>query len=390
MLGWLRRGSGVGAPAAVAIAALVALAPRAGSAEHDAPELDLSRIQLDADGATAPLEDGGEARLTLDAELQRAAQKLLGKASPLEGAVTLVDARTGEVLVFAELARNGGGVVLRSRQPAASLFKLVTTAALLEGGEVTPRTKVCTSGGNHRIERRHLEHPRTGPIACQPFGLALGHSRNAVYAQLATLHLSRQELIDTAERLGFNRRLPFDVPALTGTLEVPVADLEFARTAAGFQGSTLSPLGALHLGYVVATGGLSARLRIRRPEDGAARREIVGRVLGEDSAAELRRMMEVTVREGTSAEAFLDADKKPYLGSLRVAGKTGTLQPAPGKPTTSWFVGFAPSRRPQVVVSVLLVNGKVWRRKANEVGRDMLRFYFAKRHYRGITTPFDG
>jgi len=389
------RAFGTIGPAAFALGALAALLPQSGRAESEsAPTVDLSRVTVTDDGATAPLAGGETARLTLDPALQRAAERLLAKARPFEGAVTLVDARSGRLLVWAETSRSkhpAGQLLTRPRQPAASVFKLVTTAALLEGGDVSPTTEVCTSGGNHGIARRHLEVPRVGRVVCAPFAVALGHSRNAVYAQLATHYLARQELIDTAERFGFNHRLPFDAPAMVGKLDVPYGDLDFARTAAGFRGSTLSPLGAAYLAYAVATGGRGVRLRIVAEAPGfepSEKRQFVSRITDKRTAERMRRMMEITVREGTSVDAFRDDSGNPYLGSMRVAGKTGTLQPDPKKPTTSWFTGFAPSRKPEVVVSVLLVNGKVWRRKANEVARDMLRVYFSSHGKRGITSPF--
>jgi cell division protein FtsI/penicillin-binding protein 2 len=43
---------------------------------------------------------------------------------------------------------------------------------------------------------------------------------------------------------------------------------------------------------------------------------------------------------------------------------------------TSWFIGFAPSQNPEIVISVMLENGAVWRHKANELARDLLRSYF--------------
>jgi cell division protein FtsI/penicillin-binding protein 2 len=98
-------------------------------------------------------------------------------------------------------------------------------------------------------------------------------------------------------------------------------------------------------------------------------------------------MMESTIHSGTSRETFTDALGKAYLGDVRAAGKTGTLQPERTGPLTSWFIAFAPSRSPRVALSVLLENGDGWRRKANEVGRDVLRAYFAARGYRGITKP---
>ncbi len=61
----------------------------------------------------------------------------------------------------------------------------------------------------------------------------------------------------------------------------------------------------------------------------------------------------------------------------------GMAEPA----TTSWFVGFAPAESPRLIVSVLLQNGAVWRRKAAEVARDLMRFYFLQRGATGITMP---
>lgn len=379
-----------GIASALAAAALVVLLPSGVRADDGArPSVDLSRIHEVGGALTAPLESGHTATLTLDPALQKGARRLLGQARPREGAITLIHARTGRLLAFAEV---GSGVLTSARQPAASIFKLVTTTALLEQRVVSPKTEVCTAGGTHRIERRHLEPPRAGRVICSPFGLALGHSRNATYAQLATAHLSRDELADTARRFGFNQALPFDAKVPLGTLSIPYGDLDFARTAAGFSGSTLSPLGAAQLAFTVAAGGRRMRVRIvARSDDFEAPegREMLGRVTDEWTASRLTRMMEVTVREGTSAEAFSDSTGRPYLPHMRVAGKTGTLQPRADAPTASWFTGFAPSKKPEVVVSVLLVNGGTWRRKANEVARDMLRAYFHAQGRRGVSDPFE-
>ncbi len=358
----------------------------AGSDEprHEAPasppHVNLARTKHEGDLMLAPTSDGGWAELTLNPELEREAGRLLAGADPIAGAIVAVDLRTGRILVWAERSKAGmDSVVTAAVAPAASVFKLVTTTALYERGEVTPSYRVCISGGLRRIERSHLEPPHGGDVRCGPFFQALGHSRNAVFAQLATRNLMRTDLVEIAERLGFNSELPFDFPVKLGTLEVPYNDLEFARTAAGFRGSTLSPLGGAYLASVIAHGGLSPRLRIvRRAGDYAAPSalETTGRVMGSTTAIRLAKMMEVTVESGTAYGAFHDEDGHSLVGSVRVAGKTGTLRPEPRAATTSWFIGFAPSRSPRVAVSVLLQNGESYRRKAAEVARDVLRLYF--------------
>jgi cell division protein FtsI/penicillin-binding protein 2 len=355
------------------------------------PAVDLARLRQSSKAVLAPLREGGWAELTLDPGAQRDAERLLEMARPRAGAVVLLDLRTGRVLAWAERRGAGGGAeVTAARAPAASVFKLVTTAALFERTSIGPSERVCIAGGTHGIDRRHLDPPRGGDVRCAPFFQALGHSKNAAYAQLATHRLLRADLVEVAERIGMNQNVPFDFPVPVGSLRVPVGDLDFARTAAGFEGSRLSPLGGAYLAAVVAHGGLSPKLRIVEragsysAPDGL---ETTGRVLGATTAHRLARMMEVTVEGGTAYTAFHDDLGHPLLPGVRVAGKTGTLKPTDSDGAASWFIGFAPSRAPRVAVSVLLENGPVWRRKAAEVARDSLRSYFAARGVRGIEAP---
>lgn len=328
---------------------------------------------------------------SVNTELSRAATRLLEHARPVEGAAVAVDVRTGQVLVWSETRRGGGkgSVITSARVPAASVFKLVTTAALLEAGGVEPAERVCTSGGVKSIERRHLDAPRGGEQLCAPFSQALGHSRNAVYAQLATRRLARQDLIDVAQRIGFNSLVPFDWPVPVGALKVPYNDLEFARTAAGFQGSTLSPLGGAYLASLIADGGIARRLWVHQRDAHAAPAEPWPelRVLRASTARRLTRMMEVTVHSGTSRHVFSDESGRSLLAGIRVAGKTGTLRPDPGGETTSWFIGFAPSQKPEIAVSVMLENGAVWRQRAAEVARDLFRVYFRRKGVANVVDP---
>jgi peptidoglycan glycosyltransferase len=347
---------------------------------------------------------------TLDANLQRGAEKLLRGAKPVEGAIVALDPKTGRVLAWSAIAGSGSSVevLTQARMPAASLFKVVTTTALFENTNVSPQDPVCINGGVHGIERRHLEPARGPGSECGRFGWALGHSKNAVFAQLATRLLSRDDLLKTAERLGFNEKLALDdgeLQADLGKLSVPYNDLEFARAAAGFQGSSLSPVGAAYLMTLIARGGEPIGLRLHEPvttsdsqdeDEKASETQDAAPVhpsppFSAKTAQRLTRMLEVTVETGTSRGAFTAPDGKRYLPSIRVAGKTGTLRPEQGHDSmTSWFVGFAPSRSPEIVVSVMLVNGHTYRRKANALARDLLRMYFrAHGHAQTVTDPFD-
>jgi cell division protein FtsI/penicillin-binding protein 2 len=350
---------------------------------------------------------------TLDPSLERAADRLLRGAKPVEGAVVAIDPKTGRLLAFHAIGAAPSEVLTQARMPAASLFKVVTTTALFETTNVTPADHVCINGGMHGIERRHLEPARGPGSECGRFAWALGHSKNAVFAQLATRLLTREDLLKTAEKLGFNAKLPLDdgaEQAELGKLSVPYNDLEFARAAAGFQGSSLSPLGAAYLMTLIARGGDPVALRLHEraerateaatPESSEAREHDSEPSASETAphpapfsartAQRLTRMLEVTVETGTSRGAFTAPTGKRYLPGIRVAGKTGTLRPEQSDDTmTSWFVGFAPSRNPEIVVAVMLVNGHTYRRKANELARDLLRTYFHAHGYaQSVTDPW--
>lgn len=363
----------------------------AGSAQAEkSPRLRWSSLQWQKNLAQADDTQGKRHSLTLQASLQEPTQLLLQRARPLAGAVVLLDVPSGAVLAAAEIGKTeGGSLLFEPLAPAASVFKLVTTIALYERSDLTPRTRVCTRGGLRSIHEEHL-HAASGPGSlCSPFSQALGVSRNAAYAQLATQKLLRNDLLEIAESLGFNRALPLETPGRVGKLEVPYNDLEFARTATGFENSQLSVFGGAQLAYIIAAGGYLRPMHLVQPEDSAAPSPPGERVMSARSVERLTRAMEITVQSGTAREAFWDERGRSQIGPIQVAGKTGTLKPHAQAPTASWFVGFAPSQKPRVVVSVLLQNPDLWHQKGHQLARDILRVYFAQAGFRGVTSPLD-
>lgn len=347
-------------------------------------------------GRASPVgnEGGPPPRLTQDPELQRQLRHLLARARPERGAALLVDVESGRILAMDEIGApdptlETGSLLFDALSPAASLMKLVTTAALYESSDVTPALRVCTRGALRLIQDEHLTPPRGPGVHCAPFGQALAVSKNAAYAQLAHRKLTVETLLGTAESLGWNRRLLLETRGTLGSLRVPREPLAFARTAAGFGDSSLSVVGAAQLALTVASGGRLRALHGTLPDDDAPGTlpEYEPRVLSSTTVRRITRSMEMTVEFGTAAETFRDERGEPYLPNIPVAGKTGTLKPEKSGPTTSWFVGFAPSNRPKVVVAVVLWNSDRWHQKGNMVGRDLLRTYFHARGAPGVTTP---
>jgi penicillin-binding protein A len=123
---------------------------------------------------------------------------------------------------------------------------------------------------------------------------------------------------------------------------------------------------------------------------GPSQRQVLRHVMDAATADQITTMMENTVESGTSYKSFHDRNGKAYLPDVKVAGKTGTLTKAAADgPFYTWFVGFAPSRKPEVAIAVLAANHLKWRTKATNIASDMLRVYFSEKKTPGVSDPND-
>jgi cell division protein FtsI/penicillin-binding protein 2 len=365
----------------------------------------LDLLQLTArEGVLAAPAANGVARLTLDEELQHTASLLMGAHHLPEAAVVLMDVATGRLLVYASHVENGAprDLCAEASAPSASVFKIVTAAALVEQAHLSPDTRQCYSGGEQRITVADLIDDPHRDRWCATLAGAMGRSINTVFARLATEYLAPQQVDSMARRFGYGHPPAFDVAVQPSALHVPTEPLEFARTAAGFWNTTLSPLHAAEISAIVARGGEAVRPsivdRVLSPEGAvtavAQDSPPTHRVVARETAEQLSTMMEHTVSEGTCWRAFHDTRGTAFLPGIPVAGKTGTLTDAETHRYYTWFTGFAPSRpqphEPQVAIAALVVNGPTWQVKANVLARDVLRAYFAARGAPGVTRPGPG
>jgi penicillin-binding protein A len=362
-------------------------------------DLDLTKIDDRGGVATAPAHGERKAELTISTKYQRAATSLLRAGHVPEGAIVMTDIKTGKVLVWASVVEDGPmrDIAAEASAPSASVFKIITGTTLIENG-VGPSTRQCYSGGEHALRAKDLIDDPKHDRWCATMTQAMGRSLNTVFARLAAKNLDRDRITGVAGRYGYNQELPFDVKIAPSTLTFPADDLGFARTAAGFWNSTLSPFEAVNVATTLANGGEMLRLYVVQSvkDDGGeiykgpSARQVVRHVVDEGIASQVTAMMENTVESGTSYRSFHDRNGKPYLPDIRVAGKTGTLtKPAADGPFYTWFVGFAPSRKPEVAISVMVANHLKWRVKATNVACDMLRVYFADKGAPGVKDPGD-
>jgi peptidoglycan glycosyltransferase len=347
-------------------------------------------IRLVGKRYVADLVDGGHATLTLDPRLQQSTEEVLRTFQiPYAGAV-VVSVRDGRVLALvghstADPRLGAAELALRPWAPAASVFKVVSATALVTGG-LTGTTRTCYHGGVSSILPDNLIDVPALDRRCDTLAFGLGKSQNAIIAKLVTRNLTAEGLARVARGFGFDEQIPFDLPFEPSHLEIPSDELEFARAAAGFWHSTLSPLhGALVAAAIANRGQMPSPTLIEQAVDQAGRPVVLPvasprHVVDDAAAREVGRMMELTTRIGTAKGTFRNRRGQRYL-PFEVAGKTGTLSAETdrGYVGYSWFVGYAPADRPTIAFAVALGNSPHWRIKATFVGRQIVTAYLAER-----------
>jgi peptidoglycan glycosyltransferase len=342
--------------------------------------LDPSRARLERGGEyVVDLPDGRRAALTLEPAWQRATTALLERHALPLASVVVLDTATGRVLVWASRGAPGRDLARAAEAPAASVFKVVTASALLEEG-FSERTPTCWSGGFHALTLRDLANDPRRDRECSTLPEAFARSINTVFARRALELLSPDRIQSMARQWGFGAPVPFDAAVTASELTVPTETLAFARTAAGFWNSTLSPLHGALLAQGIARGGEMSRpwivSSIRGPQGDTL---AVGgehpwrRAVSPEVAATLGRAMARTVSDGTGFHGFHEGGGRAFLEGVNVGGKTGTLTAAEPYRAFTWFIGNADGAGRRLSIAVMVANGPLWRVKAPTLARQVLQ-----------------
>jgi peptidoglycan glycosyltransferase len=344
--------------------------------------------RLDGSLLVSDLPDGRRAELTLEPGLQAHLRKMLRDYTVPYGAAVAIEPATGRVLAYVSHSSanpEAGDLVRDASAPSASIFKLVTAAALVDAA-VLPDTRVCYGGGLKRLALADLLDNPARDRTCATLEQAIAGSINAVMAKLADQKLDRVTIEHYARAFGFGQAPAFDAPTQPSRAEVPDDRLELARTAAGFWHMYMSPLQGALLAATIANAGAMPRPRmVERVLDREGHELYVSEpspmrsVIPRATAKTLGQMMLGTVVHGTARSAFHDSRGRPYLPGIAVAGKTGSLSSDRPYRAYSWWVGYAPEAAPEIAIATLVVNTPVWRIKASQVAREALQYYLVER-----------
>src|SRR5439155_1259289 len=94
----------------------------------------VAQVIAATDGGVPEAAGSKRVRMSVEPALQKQMERLMRTYTPMQGAMVAIDPKTGKVLSLVEFAKDGksDGLAIRPLYPAASVFKIITGAALLE------------------------------------------------------------------------------------------------------------------------------------------------------------------------------------------------------------------------------------------------------------------
>lgn len=333
---------------------------------------------------------GARVVLTLDPRLQRDIFDLFRKFDPPYGVFAAVEPETGRVRALVGYRRGGEsdpGLALKSLYPAASLVKVITAAAALEKGDLSPGEEIAYRGGIYRITRRSLHAKKGRGVRRMSLEQAIAKSANSVFGKVAVQHVGADVLENYLETFGFGAPIPFDLPVERSREEVPEDEFNLAKTGAGLGEVYVSPL---HMAMIMAAIGSSGEMprpllvdRVEGPGGAILYRaepQTWRDTVKPETADTLLRMMVRTIEEGTSRRTFGSPQSTPLLRDMEVAGKTGSVSGWSPRMHFEWFAGVAPVDGPMLSVAALVVNNDRWKIKGSYIGKEAFNSYFGYPH----------
>jgi peptidoglycan glycosyltransferase len=361
--------------------------------------------------------DPHDLTLTIDRRLQDFATAQLGSNV---GAVVAIDPRSGAILAMVssptydatgfsgnpDTARAAFDVVAgrddnpfldrgrQGRYVPGSIMKVLTAAAALDSGAITPETTFpdqprqevdgfVVSGFTIREHDLGTLEP-----ALWPLSEALQVSSNIFFAHVG-LEVGASRYLDYARRFGFcaglrigsdERRLPVDASYVSGRSDAgctPFADdVELASASFGQGRVSVTPLQMALLAATIANDGVvphpyvvrDLRTHDATPLDGPAATVVEqyggrggSRAISSQAAAQVRAAM-IDAVEGPLGSRFAGAGAVSRYGvsGVQTAGKTGTAERGPGLAPHSWFIGFVPGQDgsvPTIAIAVVVEGG---------------------------------
>ncbi len=359
-------------------------------------------LEVDANGQVIqvigekPSKMGQEVRLTIDIELQKATEKVLGER---KGAIVVMNPNNGEVLAMASWPTFDPNIFSKDRItetewqalqklphpfvnravqafPPASTFKVVTTAAAIESGKWPANTVLqtfpsLTIGGTTFGEWNKAGF---GPLG---FAGALAHSSDTFFYQIAR-RIHGEPFTEWLHKFGVGEKTGIELPDEAAGIapdqawkqrelkdDFLLGDSINMSIGQGFV--TTSPLQVAAIFAVPANGGDRVKPHIIKSADSRRYRTPIH--LKSATLKVIRDGLRDVVTQTTGTD--LDVS---YLPS--VAGKSGTSEDA-GDGSDTWFAAYAPAEQAEIVVVAFAErSGETGGKVGAPMVRDVMAAYF--------------
>lgn len=337
---------------------------------------------------------GNQVLTTLSAKLQKAAYEAMGEH---RGAVVVIEPSTGKILamvskpdfnpntitedweMLTDKDNTTGELLNRATQglyAPGSTFKLLT---VLEYIRENPSSwndfsyKCSGSFAYHNAEINCYHGKAHGVLDTTS---AFAKSCNGAFAAIGA-GLSITDFNSLCTSLLFNTPLPYQLvyEKSTFTLTGDAPEWEILQTAIGQGQTTISPLHNALLTAAIANGGVLMKPYLVSGLQNAYGDTIKHylpsvheKLMTPEEAKILTDLMTACVTDGTGYAVISDA--------YTAAGKTGTAEWEEGKKAHAWFVGFAPAKNPEIVVSIVLEEAGAGSDYAAPAAKNIFDAYF--------------
>jgi penicillin-binding protein 2 len=360
---------------------------------------------------------GKDLRLTIDLDIQRAAEKALG---PRNGAIVAMDPRNGEILAWVShpsFDPNSFAVkigreewthlitdpnhplmnkVIQAQLAPGSTFKIIMSAAGLGEG-VAQNLKVnCTGGGTFyghffACDQHHgmVDIHHAIPLSCDTYYYTLAQK------------LGIDTIAKYAQSFGIGQKTGVDMPnEMSGIMPSEAWKLktfhdkwyagETISVGIGQGAVAVTPLQLARALGGIASGGHMVRPHTVFPEElptdfrqalldsfpGSGETQVPMDPANWEIITDAMAM--VTQPGGTAAASHLaDVDFAGKTGTAQTASHGATGHAAGGSIPNAWFVGMVPRRNPEIVVTVLWENGN-WGANSAHLAAEVIEAYVNK------------
>lgn len=238
-----------------------------------------------------------------------------------------------------------------------STFKIITSAACLEEGVVTPEdTFSCP--GYRMVEDRRIRCHKVGGHGSETFVQGIQNSCNPVFIDIG-LRLGAERFYDYFQQFGLLDLTGIDLPGEAGTIMHQVENIGLVELATISFGQSFQ---VMPVQMAVTVSSIINGGRRVTPHFGKAVLDREGNVLetlsyeersgvvSEKTSKTMQTLLEGVVANGSG--------KNAYIEGYSIGGKTATSQTLPRSANKyiSSFIGFAPAEDPQVLGMVVIHN----------------------------------